>query len=393
MTTTTPKTPHRTHQAERLRVALIVGTLSQGGAEKQLVYMAQALQQSGVEVRVYCLTLGEFYETSLRAIGLQPIWIGQYGNPLLRLIRLNMALLSYRPHIIQSTHFYTNLYTALSGYLRRVIALGAVRNDAYSEVKANGRWGHWLLHLPPALLANSYQAQDNIGKLGVKAKRVNVLSNVIDLAAFDQRITEGREPNINPTPPTAIAVARLVPQKRLERFIAALAIARHRGAALRGVIVGDGPERPRLEALAQSLGLVPDGVSFLGLRDDIPALLRQSAMLVLCSDHEGFPNVLIEAMAAHLPVITTPAGDASTIIHEGVNGYVVSFNDIETMAEHMVRLAHAPALRDHLGKVGRQSVEQRYSSTGLGRSLLAVYSSIAKQQGKLRILEMLSTEC
>src|SRR5262249_42873838 len=67
-----------------LRVAMVAGTLGQGGAEKQLVYIANALHQAGVEVRVYSLTRGEFYESSLRALGIAPIWIGRFNTPLAR---------------------------------------------------------------------------------------------------------------------------------------------------------------------------------------------------------------------------------------------------------------------------------------------------------------------
>ena len=84
-----------TNPHERLRVALLAGTLGQGGAEKQLVYMVRTLQRAGVDVRVYSLTRGEFYEKALMAMHLHSTWVGRFGNPLLRLadiIRSGVAL-------------------------------------------------------------------------------------------------------------------------------------------------------------------------------------------------------------------------------------------------------------------------------------------------------------
>ena len=91
----------------RLRVALIAGTLGQAGAEKQLVYMARALRDAGLDLQVYCLTKGEFYEAHLRELGLEPRWFGRFGNirfaniPL-RLASLTAQLRRFKPHIVQS---------------------------------------------------------------------------------------------------------------------------------------------------------------------------------------------------------------------------------------------------------------------------------------------------
>ena len=89
----------------------------------------------------------------------------------------------------------------------------------------------------------------------------------------------------------------------------ALNIACREAPKLLGIIIGDGPELANLQAFAQQRGLSEENLLFLGRRDDVPAILRRAQIFMLTSDHEGFPNVLLEAMAARLPVITTPAGD------------------------------------------------------------------------------------
>src|SRR5437660_8288665 len=109
---------------DQLRVALLAGTLGQGGAEKQLVYMARALRESNVAVRVYSLTRDEFHHTALRSVGVEPIWVGRHASPLVRLGAFVRSLRAYKPHFIQSGHFFTNLYVALAARLVRAVSIG-----------------------------------------------------------------------------------------------------------------------------------------------------------------------------------------------------------------------------------------------------------------------------
>jgi glycosyltransferase involved in cell wall biosynthesis len=357
------------------RVALLAGKLGQGGAEKQLVYMARALCQAGVDVRLYSLTRGEFHEAELQRLGLPPCWVGRFSSPLARLATLTAALRQFRPHIVQSAHFYTNLYASLSGRLCRAVAIGALRSDLAFHLETHGRWARWLLHMPSALLANSYAAKRDLEGLSIRAK-ISVIPNVIDLAGFDAPCSEAA-PSLGAVGrPVAVALGNLIAVKRLERFLLALAQARRVVAGLTGVIIGDGPERPDLEQRADALGLLPEGVRFMGRRNDVPALLKQADMLVLCSDHEGFPNVLLEAMAARLPVITTPVGDGAVVVQDGVTGYLVACHDVDGMAERMARVAGSPNLRRQLGEAGRKRAEQEYSFESLAARLLLVYQNL-----------------
>ncbi|MFL5733863.1 MAG: glycosyltransferase family 4 protein [Chloroflexia bacterium] len=189
--------------------------------------------------------------------------------------------------------------------------------------------------------------------------------------------------------PMAVTVGSLIDCKRQDRFLRAVARAREQVGGLTGALVGDGPERERLKALASSLGLLPDGVLFLGRRDDVPAVLRSADMFVLSSESEGFPNVLLEAMAADLPVITTAAGDSGTVVQEGSTGYVVPIEDVEGMAERMVRVAQSPELGRRLGEAGRRRVEMQYSAERLGDHMMSVYRDIARQQNDHHLLRML----
>jgi len=377
---------HETTATDHLRIALIVGNLGRGGAEKQLVYMARALRDAGADVRVYSLTRGGLYEPHLRDLGIVPRWIGWFGNPLLRLASLTAGIGRFRPHIVQSAHFFCNLYVGIYGRLCGALAIGAMRNELAFERQACGRWTGPLLRVPSVIIANSRAARRGVDGFGVRPDSIVILDNAIDLNDFDHRSSSGTVTWSAGGRPIAMAIGRMCPEKRFDRFLEALARARHAAQELRGIIVGDGPEEPDLRRRAVDLGLLPNDVLFPGWRDDVPALLRQADMLVLSSDYEGFPNVILEAMAARLPVITTPAGDAGVVVEDGISGYVVPSDDIAMMADRMVRLASSQELRRELGAAGRRRVEQCYSFDGLAERLITAYETVARRLDRPDVL-------
>jgi glycosyltransferase involved in cell wall biosynthesis len=95
-------------------------------------------------------------------------------------------------------------------------------------------------------------------------------------------------------------------------------------------------------------------------------------------------------MAARLPVVTTPAGDASRIVQEGVTGFVVQFDDEQGLANRLARLAASPGLRRRMGDAGRGHIVARHSEQGLGDALLAVYRAIAAESRNSRLAGVLA---
>ena len=379
-----------TQQPGPLRVAFIAGTLGQGGAEKQLVHMVGALQEAGVDVRVYCLRTGEHFEMVLRKMGTPPIHVGHHPAPPIRLVRLIRHLRRYRPHVVQAAHFYVNLYAVLAARACGALAVGAIRSDAIKDVRKGGRWGPWLLRAPSALVVNSNAARARAESLGVDPAALHVIPNVLAVNHSDARSAQSRQPPIREAGTVQVlAIGGLSRAKRLDRFLTALAAARAVRPDLCGVIAGTGPERMRLETMAASLGLTSGGVRFVGHCSDIRALLAQSQMLVLTSDHEGSPNVLLEAMGAGLPVVTTPAGDSAVVVMDGTTGFVVDFEDAAGLAERILRLADSPQLRIRLGEAGRRRVAAEFNPSQLAERLLTVYRAAARRNRAAGLLALL----
>ena len=370
-----------------LRVALVAGTLGRGGAEKQFVYMATALRDAGVEVRTFAMTRGEHYQDALERCGLGPTWVGWSGLPALRAARLAAAVSRFRPHVVQSGHFFLNLHVTAAAALTGAVAVGAIRSDVSYELATHGRWGPRLLRTPPDLVTNTWAAKAAAERLGRDPATVHVVPNVIDIAAFDLAAGPSDEPR---PAAVALAVGNLLPVKRFDRFLEALAAARRQGAALTGAIVGDGPERVSLELLAARLGLLPDAVRFLGGRSDVPALLAGSDFLVVTSGHEGFPNVVLEAYAASRPVIATPCGDIERLVREATTGFVVPFDDVDALADRMARLAESAELRRRAGIAGRGLVERSYGRATLAGHLITTYQAIAARRRSPELAEVLA---
>ena len=124
-------------------------------------------------------------------------------------------------------------------------------------------------------------------------------------------------------------------------------------------LVGDGPERPKLEAMAKEFGL--DKLHFLGARNDVDAILQHADGSVLCSLWEGLSNALLEAMAAGKPVIASDVGGSPEIVHHERNGLLFPSDDDQALAEAIQRLAADPALSKRLGQQGQADIAERFS--------------------------------
>jgi glycosyltransferase involved in cell wall biosynthesis len=188
---------------------------------------------------------------------------------------------------------------------------------------------------------------------GVPPERVSVLPNpapAIDGLASKQELRDRH----GLAGPTLAFAGRLTPQKALGQAIWSVATAG--GIAL--LVVGDGPDRPRLERLAAELG-VADDVRFLGAqpRERVLELLRAADGAVLTSDWENFPHTVVEALAVGTPVVATAVGGVPEVVHDGENGLLVPPGDRDAFAEAIRRFVDDDGLRARLAAAAALSVE------------------------------------
>ena len=372
------------------RVALVASSLRLAGAEKQTVYMARALLEAGADVRFFYLGESGHYEAVLRRMGVSFARIYRQNRPLFILTRLTHALRRFRPHIVFAPQFGDLLQAGPAGRLCNALTLGGLRSDGFYELNTHGRRSRWMLRLAHGLIANSHRARQNLLSRIANPPGITILPNVLDLREFDARSKLSPRTPIPSDRVIAAAVGSLQPSKRFDRFLNALALARRKAPALLGTIAGsDCGSRADLEKQAAELGLLPNHVVFFGECANVPALLARACFLVLCSEYEGFPNVILEAMAARLPVIATRVGDAERIVVQDQTGYLVDEADVTALADRMVEFALSPETRIRLGAAGRTRVAQEYDYQSLPTRLLSVFKDFAVHSRRSRLVQNL----
>jgi len=175
----------------------------------------------------------------------------------------------------------------------------------------------------------------------------------------------------------ALSVNALIPRKRVDLQVLALARLPSGGPVVHLAVVGDGPERDALGALAQAQG-VERRVHFLGRRDDVTELLLEADVLLLTSRAEGSAYVLAEAMAAGIPAIATDAGAAREQIADGVSGRVVPGDDVAAVAGALSALVGDAELRRRMGEAARARWQSRYRVEQSAAAYVALYRRLAR---------------
>lgn len=196
----------------------------------------------------------------------------------------------------------------------RRVALSLIGTDYNRWVKAPV-WGAPLravLRDADAVAVFGDDARRELIGGGLRPERVFVLPNTVDTTRFYP------DPSVTPDY-DLICVGHLTANKRVDAALRALAILRGTRPAARLLVVGDGPQRAALAALAAELG-VAAAVTFAGQTGDVPQRLRQARLLLLLSEREGLPLAVLEALATGLPVIVTAVGALPTVVRDGENG-------------------------------------------------------------------------
>ena len=143
----------------------------------------------------------------------------------------------------------------------------------------------------------------------------------------------------------------------------------------RFVLAGEGPERARLEADAETLG-IRDRVVFLGRRDDVPELLGASDAFVLPSLYEGTSLSVLEAMAAGCPVVASAIPGTDELVVDGESGLLVPPGDVDALAVALRRMLAEPLLRERLGSAARQRAQQCFSASAAACRVTRLYEDL-----------------
>ena len=361
---------------ERMRIGLVIGQLGYGGAEGQLYELARAMRDRH-ELFVYCLSERVHpYGTALEKMGI-PVrvlpWRGSFDP--LRVVRLAAAMHRDRISLVHAFLYIANAYTYLAlFFLPRVRLVSSARNCKPEPSTVRRVIMRRAFRRSHAVICNSREvARFAVEYYGAPEARVRVVYNGVDADRFAvvRHASNGNETMVVGT------VGRVEKQKNLDIFLdAARQLAALRPNA-RFEIVGDGSERPRLEARTRELGL-GDVVHFKGNTDDVPGFFSTLDQFWLTSNWEGTPNVVLEAMAAGLPIIATRVGGTPELVEDGRTGVLVNPSDAAAVCEAANSLASDPRRALLMGENARAAVRERFSLRRMADVTAAIYGDVMR---------------
>jgi glycosyltransferase involved in cell wall biosynthesis len=309
--------------------------------------------------------------------------------------RLTTIMRHERPHILHT-------HTAKAGALARAAALAA--GDARPPIIVHTFHGHVLkgyfgpgrtaffkqverslARMSDVLVAVSPEVRDELIAHGVApADKFTVIRLGIPLAErlgdetanLDYRALYG-------IPDDAFVVGwvgRMTGVKDTDAVLEIVRTTRERGVPAVLCMVGDGPDRERLEQVAHDLGIVRS-TYFVGYQSDVAGYYRLFDAFLLPSVNEGTPVSAIEALASGTPVVATRVGGVPDVVTEGIDGFLVDAGDTEAAADRLAELAGDPELRSRLGAAGRENAVERYSVERLVDDVDRLYKSLLAAKG------------
>ena len=342
----------------RIPVAIFVSSFESGGTERQMTELIRRLDDRRFEVHAVCCQrrgaclsaveerAGSVVEFATTGFHRPETW--RQMRSFARWCATN------RITIVHACDFYANVFALPAAAVAGVpVRIGSRRelNPNKSAAKiALQRVSYSAAHV---VVANSKAAAGRLRRERVNASKIRVIPNGIALERFSARERSGEIRRV-------ITVANLRQEKAHEVLIGTATQLLARFPALEFVVVGDGPRKDELVALARKAG-VAGSFEFLGHRDDVPDLLASADLFVFPSRSEASPNGVLEAMAAGLPVVACATGGLLEIVEDGRTGLLVRPDDIGGFVRAVEGLLEAPGRSAAMGRAARTAIASRYS--------------------------------
>ncbi|MCX7591031.1 MAG: glycosyltransferase, partial [Kiritimatiellae bacterium] len=377
------------------RLVIVIPSLACGGAERQFVMLARHLSQRGWEPIFVVLSRRDAYLPFLRELdgaGIRVEFCQMY--PGLRALptglRLGLKLRALRPAVVQGVLLYGNLVARMSRLIYWApVNVSAARNTREGPLSLE-RWYTFTDPLTDMTVQNSEAgAARFLARRYVSRRKIRVIPNAIDLGRFTVSPEDSERLRTQlglHRKFVWLSVGRLVPNKGYPCLIRAFKLVSARAPNAVLLIVGAGEEKSRIEDAIRK-DEVGGHVILLGQRDDVPLLMGMADAFVMASKWEGFPNVLLEAAAAKLPIVATDVGASRMIVKDGTTGYLVPPDSVDFLAERMLHVTMMPGdQRKLLGVNACQLVTSHYEIANVSRHWSDLYLELLsnKTRGKCK---------
>jgi glycosyltransferase involved in cell wall biosynthesis len=317
------------------------------------------------------------------------------------------AVKSDTPHVARAVRELTDLLRELQpdvvcchGYKADLLGWCAARRLGIPVVAVSRGWtwenrkvrayetiDRYMLRWVDCVVCVSDGQAQRVRRAGVPRSSIRVIRNSIRTARFDAVDPQGRARLLSlfPSSPRLVvgAAGRLSPEKGHDNFIRAVASIAARDASVGFVIFGDGPLREALQAQVQQVGLERN-VVLAGHRGDLDALTPHLDVSVLASYTEGLPNVVLEAMAAGVPVVATAVGGTPEVVDDGVTGHLVAAGDSEALAGRIQDLLGSDSRRREMGTRGQARVREHFTFDAQAHAYLQLFGELQGVRGQGR---------
>ena len=346
-----------------IRIAYVIPTLDQSGAERQLTLLATSLPRDKYDIRVIALQRGGPYLKVLQDAGVDVRVLGKrFRFDPLTWFRLRQELRSFQPHIVQSFLFAANSYIRLPG------VTPSAAKVVVSERCVDSWKSAWQLNVDRrqiprthAMTANSQSVADFYVGVGVPRDLITVIPNALPPTASLYTKQQAREIlGLKAEHRVVGFVGRLAPQKRLHDVVWSFQLLHQLIDDARLVLIGDGPERDSLADLATSFGC-RDRIVFAGHREDAASLMTAFDAFVLGSEFEGMSNSLMEAMSMGLPCIVSDIAPNRELIADGVTGLLFPVGKSPDLAKRCAKVLTDADLAKRLGEAARQLMTTQHT--------------------------------
>ncbi len=367
----------------------LITELDTGGAQKALARLLSRLNRRRFAPAVACLYNGDkAVAREIRTLGIPVTDLGMTAKWRLDAFwRLYLLLRRQRPIILHTWMFHANIPGRVLGRLAGTPIIISSERTMGQESRWRYRLNRVTDPLTNHVICVSRQVADFVVReVGIPQQKVVVIPNGIDLQAFAHlpaRRQARAALGLPPDKPIVGTVARLDPVKRLDILLQAAASLRD----VHAIIVGDGPERIRLEALSRQLGMY-SRVHFAGEQEDVRPWLAAMDVFVLASDWEGMSNALLEAMATGLPTVATAVGGTPEVVIDGVTGSLVPPHEPAALARAIERLLADFDLRQRMGNAGRERVRKHFSVEEMVRATESLYEKDIERRFPSGIYEL-----
>ncbi|WP_447986174.1 glycosyltransferase [Nitrospira sp. Nam74] len=370
----------------RSKVLIFINSFRAGGSERQALELIKRLDRTRYEPFVACFKKEGPLLSELPAdvefihtFPLQSFFSCAFFK---QGIAFSKLLQQAGIQIVQCFDFYSNLFAVPWGRISGVpIILGARRDEASMRTSGQHRTELLVYKLTNGVIANAESIKD---QLVVRDKLVSdkvwVIKNGLDLDRFDGRRQHSLDSRKEKsTGPSVAVVANLRPEKGHLVLLEACRHLADRFSTLKVFIVGNGPMKELIAQRISELKLT-HCVEMTGELKNVPAFFEVADIAVLPSlKNEGFPNSVMEAMAASLPVVATDTGGTGELVIDGITGYLVPAGDPEALQNRLEKLCADPELRKKMGKAGRQRIIERFTADGMVRRFESLYEVLLKR--------------